>query len=358
METTNLRQKVNFTDKNIFVGVDVHQKSWHISIILDSTYVRSFTQPPSVDAIVNLLRRDYPGGNYLCGYESGYSGFWIHRKLSQMGVPCKVLHAADIPQSIKQKLTKRDSVDSKKIAEALSSVKTKPIYVPDEISERDRSLVRYRERLLKDLTRSKNRIRSLLYQFGIELPDRFSSGWSNLFIVWLQETDQVIGSARLTLDHMSEQMILLRSSLLKVNRSIRNLKESPTYKQKTEWLLSIPGIGPLSAITILTELIDIHRFPSFRDLNSFVGLYPMEHSTGQDEHKGSIMIRHNKHLRKLLVEDAWVAIRHDPALTLAFTQWTKRMTSKRAIVKIARKLLSRIRYVLINETQYINGIEK
>jgi transposase len=70
------------------------------------------------------------------------------------------------------------------------------------------------------------------------------------------------------------------------------------------------------------------------------------------------MIRHNKHLRKILVEDSWVAIRHDPALTLSFAQLNLRMTSKRAIVKIARKLLSRIRYVLMNETIYTNGIVK
>ena len=136
------------------------------------------------------------------------------------------------------------------------------------------------------------------------------------------------------------------------------LQNSQKYKQRLQWLVSIPGIGPLTAITLLTELIDIRRFSSFRHLNSFVGLYPMEHSTGEDEHKGSIMIRHNKHLRKILVENSWVAIRHDPALTLAFNHLTIRMTSKRAIVKIARKLLSRIRYVLMNETLYTKGIVK
>lgn len=358
METTNLRQKVDFTAKNIFVGMDVHQKSWNVSIFLDRTFVRSFTQPPSIDAIAHLLRRDYPGANYLCGYESGYSGFWIQRKLSQQGIPCQVLHAADIPQTAKQKLMKRDPVDSKKIGEALSSQNINPIYVPDEESERDRSLIRYRERLLKDLTRCKNRIRSILNQFGIDLPEKFNNGWSNKFIHWLKETEQVQGSARITLNHMIEQMVLLRSMLLKVNKDIRVLQYSQKYKQRLQWLISIPGIGPLTAITLLTELIDIRRFSSFRHLNSLVGLYPMEHSTGEDEHKGSIMIRHNKQLRKILVEDSWVAIRHDPALTLAFNQLTLRMTSKRAIVKIARKLLSRIRYVLINETFYTKGIVK
>jgi transposase len=358
METTKLRQKVDFTNNNIFVGMDVHQRSWNVSIFLEQTFVRSFTQPPSVDVITHLLRRDYPGANYLCGYESGYSGFWIQRKFKQQGIPCQVLHAADIPQTIKQKLMKRDPVDSKKIGKALASQNTNSIYVPDEESERDRSLIRYRERLLKDITRCKNRIRGILNQFGIDLPEKFEKGWSSKFIHWLKETEQVQGSARITLNYMIEQMVLLRSMLLKVNKDIRVLQYSQKYKQRLLWLVSIPGIGPLTAITLLTELIDIRRFSSFRHLNSFVGLYPMEHSTGDDEHKGCIMIRHNKHLRKILVEDSWVAIRHDPALTLSFNQLNLRMTSKRAIVKIARKLLSRIRYVLINETIYTNGIVK
>ena len=358
MNTTNLRQKVDFTDKKIFVGMDVHHTNWNISIFLDQTFIRSFTQPPSIDALEHLLRRDFPGATYLCGYESGFCGFWIQRKLQQRNIPCQVLHAADIPQTAKQKLIKRDPVDSKKIGSALSSEKVNSIYIPDEESERDRSLIRYRDRIQKDLTRSKNRIRSILYQFGIDLPEKYIKGWSNRFIEWLRDCDQVQGSARLTLDHMLEQMILQRNMLLRVNRDIRVLQSSGKYKQRMQWLTSISGIGPLTAIILLVELIDIHRFASFRDLNSFVGLYPMEHSSGEDEHKGAITIRHNKHLRKILVEDAWTAIRHDPALTLAFNQLTLRMTSKRAIVKIARKLLSRVRYVLMNEAFYEKGIVK
>jgi transposase len=198
----------------------------------------------------------------------------------------------------------------------------------------------------------------MLCQYGLDVPERFSKCWSKKFIQWLKELDQVEGAARTTLNHMIEQMELLRNTFLKVNHDIRELQKDEKYKDKMQWLLSIPGIGPLTAITLITELINIHRFSSFRHLNSFVGLYPMEHSSGEDEHKGSITIRHNKQLRHMMIEAAWIAIRHDPALTLSFVQWKQRMTGKRAIVKIARKLLSRIRYVLINETMYEKGIIK
>jgi transposase len=358
METTNLRQKVDFSCKNIFVGMDVHSTGWNVTIFLERNYIRSFSQPPTTSALITLLRRDYPGANIICGYESGYCGFSVQRELHEEGILCQVLHAGDIPQTTKQKLTKKDPVDSRKIAEALSSQNSNPIYVPCQEDESDRSLIRYRSRLLKDLTRCKNRIRSILYQFGVELPEKFKKSWSKRFIQWLQQTEQVHGSARQTLDFMVEQMILHRDMLLKVNKDIRVLQNSEKYCQRMQWLVSIPGIGPLTAITLLTELFDIKRFPSFRQLNSFVGLYPMEHSTGEQDHKGGIMIRHNKHLRTILIEDSWTAIGHDPALTLAFNQWKTRMSSKRAIVKIARRLLSRIRFVLINETVYTRGVVK
>jgi len=123
-------------------------------------------------------------------------------------------------------------------------------------------------------------------------------------------------------------------------------------------LTSTPGIGPLSALIILTEIADIHRFSSFRQLNSFVGLYPMEHSSGENVFMGKITTRSNEYLRKIFIEAAWVAVRQDPALMLTFNGWKKRMTPKRAIVKIARKLVNRLRYIWLNETLYEKGIIK
>jgi transposase len=358
MNRTNLHQRVDFTNKNIFVGMDTHQKSWNITLYYEQDYLRNFTQPPSVDSLVKLLRRDYPRANFICGYESGLFGFWIQRQLESAGISCKVLHSADIPQSGKHKTVKRDSIDSKSIAQALAAGLIKPIHVPSIETEQDRNLIRYRDRLQKDITRCKNRIRGLLFQYGIDLTERYSKSWSKNFVKWLLEIEQINGSARIALNYMIEQLQLLKGSLLKVNRNVRLLQASEKYKQSMQLLMSIPGIGPLTAITLITELENIRRFSSFLQLNSFVGLYPMEHSSGENDYKGSITVRKNKFLRGLLIEAAWIAVRHDPALTLVFQEWKCRMTAKRAIVKVARKLLKRVRFVLMNETPYEIGIVK
>jgi transposase len=355
---TKLLQFADFADKHIFVGIDVHKKNWNVSLFYEQNYVKTFQQPPSTDALEKLLRRNFPGGNYLCGYESGYSGFWIQRQLQLKGINCYVIHAADIPQTHKRKTAKTDAVDSRSIAQALSAGTVTSVYVPDPEIESHRSLLRYRDRLQRDIQRCKNRVRSLLFQYGYEVPKYFDKCWSNKFVQWLKTFDIDQDITRITLNHMIEQLELLRGNFLKVNKNIGLLQKSDKYKSLMTFLISIPGIGPLTALSLVLEIADIRRFGSFRQLNSFVGLYPMEFSSGEHEYKGNITIRHNKYLRKLLTEAAWIAIRHDPALFLVFEEWKKRMTGKRAIVKVARKLLSRVRHVWLNETSYVKGVVK
>ena len=355
---TKVQQFADFSNKEIFVGIDVHKKSWNVTLYYERQYLRTFSQPPSIDALTGLLNRDYPGATYVCGYESGFSGFWVQRKLSEKGLTCHVIHPGDIPRTSKHKTAKTDAIDSKSIASALSAGTVSSIYIPDPKTEYDRSLLRHRRRVLRDITRCKSRIKGFLLQFGYNIPDCFEKSWSHKFLQWLKDLHMEYPMGRLTLSHMISQLELLRGSFLQVNRDLRLLQKSEEYKPLMDILMSVCGIGPLTAFTLILELVDMNRFHSFRHVNSFVGLYPMEHSSGEHEYKGRITVRHNRYLRDLLVEAAWVAVRHDPALLQAFENWKKKMTAKRAIVKIARKLLSRIRHVWINQTVYVKGVVK
>lgn len=353
---TKLNKTLDFTDRQIFVGIDVHKRTWSVTLFCDSTYLRTFSLPPSVDAIRTFLTREFPGANYLCGYESGFSGFWIQRKFEQNGIHCHVLHAADIPVTNKGKLNKRDSVDSFRIAQALAQNSSNPIYIPDPEIESHRMLLRYRERLQRDIRRCKNRIRSLMLHCGYETPTHLGNRWSKNFVQWLKTFEVELPFIRTSLDHMINELEVLRGNLLVVNRDVRVLQNFEKYQPMLHSLLSVPGVGPITALTLIVEICDINRFSSFRKLNSFVGLCPMEFSSGDHQHIGNITIRQNRQLRNLLIEAAWTAIRHDPAMLLVFTEWSKRMSQKRAIIKIARKLLSRIRSIWKNNTIYAKGI--
>jgi transposase len=107
---------------------------------------------------------------------------------------------------------------------------------------------------------------------------------------------------------------------------------------------------------LLTEFQEITRFRSLDELASYVGLIPDTHSSGETEHTGDLTKRRHAQLRASLVEAAWVAVRKDPALMMAFQESCQRMRKTRAIVKIARKLLNRVRFVLKNQTPYRLGV--
>lgn len=107
----------------------------------------------------------------------------------------------------------------------------------------------------------------------------------------------------------------------------------------------------------MTELENIIRFKSLDKLCSY-RFIPTTNSTGDNDKVGDITCRSNKYLRSLIVESSWIAIRNDPALMMAFTNLCKRMEPSEAIIRIAKKLLNRIRYVLKNEVEYECAIVK
>ena len=106
------------------------------------------------------------------------------------------------------------------------------------------------------------------------------------------------------------------------------------------------------------ELIDINRFYNLDHLASYVGLVPSVAASGDQEYDHGLTFRYNQHLRYLLVEAAWIAVRKDPVLTYKFSQLTRRMTKQNAIIRIAKKLLSRVRYVWKNQKRYVPGVIK
>ena len=151
---TNLKQRADSTGKTLYVGMDVHIKSWDISIQLDKVHIRSFQQPPEAHKLVKRLNRDYPKATIRCAYEAGFSGFGLQHQLTEAGLSCIVVSAADVPQTDKVRKTKTDRSDSIRIAIALEAGQPHPIYILAQFTESNRRLVRYHGQLLRDLQRS------------------------------------------------------------------------------------------------------------------------------------------------------------------------------------------------------------
>ena len=351
--------KSNFTGQSVFVGMDIHKKSWNLGIFLNDMFIRNVHQSPSPQVMVDYLHKNYPGASYKATYEAGKFGFWIQRQLTRLGVECLVVNPADIPRSQKDTLNKSDPRDARNLGLRLQSGVLRGIHIPDEQQEADRMLFRQRKKLWSDLNRCKNRIKGALAFSGIEIPEPYdTASWSHNFIKWLRELDCMQMSRRTALDFMINQMDFLRKELLSISNAIRKMMREQRYRNNYYLLRSIPGIGPLTAASLLVEIGDVHRFETFYHLNSFIGLMPMEHSSGETESRGTLTVRKHRQLRSDLVESAWVAKRVDPAMALYFQEQIKKKECRTVIIKIARKLLNRIRYVLVNQQPYETGIVK
>jgi transposase len=161
--------KLDFSGQSIYVGLDVHKKSWSVSIFSEHCEHKKFTQPPETDKLVHYLKRNFPGANYHSVYEAGFSGFWTHQQLRENGVNCIVANPADVPTTDKERTHKRDKVDCRKLARHLRAGELKGIYVPTRPQLEDRSLVRTRASLVKKQTRCKNQIKAFLFFYGIYL---------------------------------------------------------------------------------------------------------------------------------------------------------------------------------------------
>ena len=106
------------------------------------------------------LVNNYPGANYFSVYEAGFCGFWIHEKLTDLGITNIVVNPADVPTMSKEKLRKTDAVDCNKLARELRSGSLEGIYIPGTEVLEMRSLIRLRNLIVKDSIRAKNRIKS------------------------------------------------------------------------------------------------------------------------------------------------------------------------------------------------------
>jgi transposase len=348
--------KIDFNGQNIYVGFDVHLKSWTVTIMTDKLTHKTFSQPPSPEVLHHYLVKTFPGGTYHSAYEAGFCGYWIHNKLTEFGIKSMVVNPADIPTTEKEKVQKTDPRDSRKIARSLRNGDLKAIYVPSLTTLEDRGLVRTRATLVKDLTRFKNRIKSFLYFHGIEFPEAFhkpGTHWSNRFIKWLEDIEMNTPSGKASLTVLLTQSKNLRVSILQLTKQLRELAKTQGYEKQIKLLRSIPGIGFLTAMIILTELETINRFATFDQLCGFIGLVPSTNTSGDHEGIGDITPRGHSALRSAIIESAWVAARLDPALNKSFHDYCKRMEPNKAIIRIARKLTSRIRFVLKNNQNYV-----
>lgn len=344
---------VSFKGKDIFVGIDVHKKSWDIKILTAHTSQKQIHKAdPSPEFVAAYLMKHYPGANFHCVYEAGFSGFWIQEQMSQLGLNTIIVHPGDVPTTDKEKRFKNDRIDSSKLAMSLRSGQLMGIYVPSKQLQRDRSLVRQRYQYASDERRAKNRITSHLDFYGIHVEESDRNRyWSNRYIGTLEKFAKE--HKDLVLQNHLVKLRQEREMSLHMTRELRKLSRTTRYAEYFNLLRSIPGVGLLTAMVFLTEIGDIKRFKKDDHFIAYIGLLPGSHSSGEKEYRGKISKRGNKRVRTALILSAWMSIANSSEMASAYEHYrTNGKTANIAIIKIARKLALRMKAVLRDKKKY------
>ena len=222
------RNKISFKGQKIFIGIDVHKKNWDVAIAPEIGIVKRHPQKASAKELFDFLKKHYPDGDYFAVYESGFSGYSTYYALKEVGIECIVIHAADVPTTQYEEVMKTDRVDSIKLVRSLKAGLLKGIYIREKENIDDRSVVRIRKTIQKQLSGYKARVKHMLHCNGVSLPERFEkpgSHWSKAFIKWLKEDVMLLSSTRNSLDLLIRQVETIRMTLLEATKMMRNLSK-------------------------------------------------------------------------------------------------------------------------------------
>lgn len=351
----NKVKQLDFTGNTIYCGFDIHKTNWKINCRMGDIELKSFSQDPDATLFRRYMSKHYPGAEIKVVYEAGFCGFGIQRSLSKLGIGCIIVNAADVPAGDKERKRKDDRRDARKLSRELAEGNLNAIFIPELSMEHARSLVRQRYRLRQDQTRCQNRIKHLLMFSGLQLADS-KQQWSQKYIKALLELNCETETLKSALKLAIEEYLQIRKLLKDATVAIRKLSQQEPFVSIQKYLQSIDGIGLINGMVIQTEIQDIYRFKTLDSLCDFSGFVPDISSSNDIVKIKGITHRCNEFLREAIIESSWVLIRKDPAMLMKYNEYRKRMSKNKAIIRIGKHLLSRIRYVWINKKEYERGI--
>lgn len=327
----------DYTGKTIFVGMDVHKKTYSVTAICDGCIIKRDTLKADPEGLISYLKKRFGSGEIKTAYEAGFCGFHLHRTLEAAEIKNIVVHAAGIETSNSR--VKTDKRDSLKIVAHLSEGKLRCVYIPTVEREDSRTVTRLRDTFCRERSRIGNQIKSLLFLHGL-IPADNKKKVSPVWIKSLAKFEMTAG-VRFSIEMFAKTWLEFDAKVKEIDIEIK--KQAIKDSAIDAVYQSVSGIGCTSARVLANELGDLMQFKNERQLFSYIGFTPSEHSSGEHTRQGHITKQGKPIVRKILVQAAWVAIRHDKELQLIYERIAEKSGAKRAIVAIARRLIGRTR---------------
>lgn len=300
-----------------YVGLDVHKATIAVSVAERRGEVRYVGEiANTAEAIATLVRQLRKGDAELsfC-YEAGPCGYGLHRQLTELGWDCQVVAPSLIPRKAGDRV-KTDRRDSEMLARLHRAGELTSVWVPDDAQEGLRDLTRLREDVKHLQRQAKQRLSAFLLRYGKSYPGK--SNWTQAHFRWLETVKFIHPTQQIVFQEYVDVVKEMTKRVADLDEQLTLAASESVFWPIIEALMALRGVNLLTAVTIVAEIGDLHRFSSAPQLMAYLGLVPSEHSSGASKSRGAITKTGNSHVRRVLVEAAWT-YRH-PARKTAVLQ--------------------------------------
>jgi transposase len=293
------------TKERYYIGMDVHKDSVQMAVFEQTgeepVYERKLNNDPAL--LAKEAKRFSQKGETEAAYEAGCLGYVIQRAFEKAGIACHVLPANKVAKKRDSRI-KTDKRDARLIGRELRSRSIRPISVPEEIDEAARDILRCREDLGEDLRRAKQRLLKFLVRHG-HIYSAGGNHWTAKHRQWMGKIQFGHEYEREVYEEYKSHIESLEERLERMDLKVKEVAESPRYKEAVGRLRAFKGIDYVIALALVCEIGDFRRFASAKSFMSYLGFVPSENSSGGKRRQGGITKAGNGHLRKLLIEGAW-----------------------------------------------------
>jgi transposase len=337
-----------------YIGLDVHKKTISYCVKDASGRIQQEGKVGSTRRELDCWMKTLPQP-WSVGMEATIFSGWIYDHLLPHATQIKVAHPLML-RAIAAAKKKNDQIDASKIADCLRcDFLPESHMMPREIRDRRRTL-RYRHLLVRQMVQMKNRVSGLLMETGVEYNKQRLHKVS-YFRELLSTNEEVHPSIRPLLK-------LSRETIERCQRTeyalVSSLQRDPVLADRIRRLRTIPGVGPITALTWALEIGDVSRFRTIKNAISYCGLCGDERSSADKAMRMPLSKQRNKHIQRTLVEAAKLAPRQSHELAviqtvlshfgratvlrcLSLGQWMNLAArcKHRAILSVSRRLKSR-----------------
>jgi transposase len=316
------------------IGVDLHQRFCYLTAMDASGRTYEQQQVVNEEAALRAWLSKLPRPRQVVVEASGFWPAFV-RSVGPEADRNVMVHPMRV-KAIASARLKNDRVDSETLAHLSRADLLPEAWMANEATQQLRLLTRLRISMGQLRAQAKNQMQAVLHQEGFRKP--VSDVFGKRGRAWLQKIELSAGGRRVV------QTWLRQIDYLdgEIEMQKKELEQMASEDARARWLLTVPGIGAYSAMVILAEIGDVHRFGSHRALASYAGLCPMVRESAGKRKRGSIGHHGSGTLRWIMLQVAQVAARYSPAVRAWWIRLKRRKPPQVAKIALARKLLTAV----------------